>query len=158
MRRDVLLLTEMIEAAEQAQALTNGLTVSDLEADRQRRDAPRPSSFPNSPQLCAGSSATQAASRGTGRCRRLASSTTIPALGGKADDSDTFFLCPGQRRRHRHSRKVGTGAGGSAKRSASSPASSRAFRKVDSLRWVAPTRIRTPLGLWSGEVHQPSDS
>jgi uncharacterized protein with HEPN domain len=39
MRRDVLLLTEMIEAAEQAQALTNGLTVSDLEADRQRRDA-----------------------------------------------------------------------------------------------------------------------
>jgi uncharacterized protein with HEPN domain len=39
MRRDVLLLTEMIEAAEQAQALANGLTVSDLEADRQRRDA-----------------------------------------------------------------------------------------------------------------------
>jgi uncharacterized protein with HEPN domain len=39
MRRDVLLLTEMIEAAEQAQALTGGLTVSDLEADRQRRDA-----------------------------------------------------------------------------------------------------------------------
>jgi uncharacterized protein with HEPN domain len=39
MRRDVLLLTEMIEAAEQAQALTVGLTVSDLEADRLRRDA-----------------------------------------------------------------------------------------------------------------------
>jgi uncharacterized protein with HEPN domain len=39
MRRDVLLLTEMIEAAEQAQALTDGLTASDLEADRQRRDA-----------------------------------------------------------------------------------------------------------------------
>lgn len=39
MRRDVLLLTEMIEAAEQAQALTAGLAVSDLEADRQRRDA-----------------------------------------------------------------------------------------------------------------------
>jgi uncharacterized protein with HEPN domain len=39
MRRDVLLLTEMIEAAEQAQELTNGLTISDLEADRQRRDA-----------------------------------------------------------------------------------------------------------------------
>jgi uncharacterized protein with HEPN domain len=39
MRRDVLLLTEMIEAAEQAQALTDGLSVSDLEADRQRRDA-----------------------------------------------------------------------------------------------------------------------
>jgi uncharacterized protein with HEPN domain len=39
MRRDVLLLTEMIEAAAQAQALTDGLTVSDLEADRQRRDA-----------------------------------------------------------------------------------------------------------------------
>jgi uncharacterized protein with HEPN domain len=39
MRRDVLLLTEMIEAAEQAQALTDGLTASDLEVDRQRRDA-----------------------------------------------------------------------------------------------------------------------
>lgn len=39
MRRDVLLLTEMIEAAEQAQTLTNGFTASDLEADRQRRDA-----------------------------------------------------------------------------------------------------------------------
>jgi hypothetical protein len=39
MRRDILLLTEMIEVAEQAQALTNGLTVGDLEADRQRRDA-----------------------------------------------------------------------------------------------------------------------
>jgi uncharacterized protein with HEPN domain len=39
MRRDVLLLTEMIEAAEQAQSLADGVTVSDLEADRQRRDA-----------------------------------------------------------------------------------------------------------------------
>jgi len=35
----------------------------------------------------------------------------------------------GQRRRHRHSRKAGTGAGGSTKRSASSPAPSRAFRR-----------------------------
>jgi hypothetical protein len=33
-----------------------------------------------------------------------------------------------RRRRHRHSRYVGTGAGGSTKRSASSPASSNAFR------------------------------
>jgi uncharacterized protein with HEPN domain len=39
MRRDILLLTEMIEAAEQAQALTDGLSSSDLSADRQRRDA-----------------------------------------------------------------------------------------------------------------------
>jgi hypothetical protein len=39
MRRDVLLLTEMIEAAELAQVLTGGLTVSDLEAGSQRRDA-----------------------------------------------------------------------------------------------------------------------
>jgi uncharacterized protein with HEPN domain len=39
MQRDVLLLTEMIEAAEQAQQLTVGITVSQLEADRQRRDA-----------------------------------------------------------------------------------------------------------------------
>ena len=34
-------------------------------------------------------------------------------------------------------------------------ASSRAFRKAGSLRCVAPTRIRTPSGLWSGEVRQP---
>ena len=67
-------------------------------------------------------------------------------------------LAPDQRRRHRHSRYIGTADGGSTKRSASSPASSRALRKVDSLRCVAPTRIRTPSGLWSGEVHQPSRS
>jgi uncharacterized protein with HEPN domain len=39
MQRDVLLLTEMIDAAEQAQQLTAGITVSQLETDRQRRDA-----------------------------------------------------------------------------------------------------------------------
>ena len=39
MQRDILLLTEMIDAAEQAQQLTTGITVSQLEADRQRRDA-----------------------------------------------------------------------------------------------------------------------
>jgi uncharacterized protein with HEPN domain len=39
MQRDVLLLTEMIDAAEQAHQLTTGITVSQLEADRQRRDA-----------------------------------------------------------------------------------------------------------------------
>jgi hypothetical protein len=39
MRRDILLLTEMIDAAEQAQHLTAGVTVSQLETDRQRRDA-----------------------------------------------------------------------------------------------------------------------
>lgn len=39
MQRDVLLLTEMIDAAEQARQLTAGITVSQLEADRQRRDA-----------------------------------------------------------------------------------------------------------------------
>lgn len=39
MQRDVLLLTEMIDAAEQAQQLAAGVTVSDLEANRQRRDA-----------------------------------------------------------------------------------------------------------------------
>lgn len=39
MRRDVLLLTEMIDAAEQAQQLTAGVSVGELEADRQRRDA-----------------------------------------------------------------------------------------------------------------------
>jgi uncharacterized protein with HEPN domain len=38
MQRDVLLLTEMIEAAGQAQ-LTDGVTAGDLDADRQRRDA-----------------------------------------------------------------------------------------------------------------------
>ncbi len=39
MQRDILLLTEMIDAAEQAQQLTVGITVSQLETDRQRRDA-----------------------------------------------------------------------------------------------------------------------
>ena len=39
MQRDVLLLTEMIDAAEQAQQLTADITVGQLEADRQRRDA-----------------------------------------------------------------------------------------------------------------------
>src|SRR6266581_2136489 len=39
MQRDILLLTEMIDAAEQAQQLADGVTVSDLETDRQRRDA-----------------------------------------------------------------------------------------------------------------------
>jgi uncharacterized protein with HEPN domain len=39
MQRDVLLLTEMIDAAEQAQQLATGIDVSQLEDDRQRRDA-----------------------------------------------------------------------------------------------------------------------
>jgi uncharacterized protein with HEPN domain len=39
MQRDILLLSEMIDAAEQAQQLAAGVTVSELEADRQRRDA-----------------------------------------------------------------------------------------------------------------------
>jgi uncharacterized protein with HEPN domain len=39
MQRDVLLLTEMIDAAEQAHQLTAGVTVNQLEADRQRSDA-----------------------------------------------------------------------------------------------------------------------
>jgi uncharacterized protein with HEPN domain len=39
MQRDILLLGEMIDAAEQAQRLANGVTVGQLEADRQRRDA-----------------------------------------------------------------------------------------------------------------------
>jgi uncharacterized protein with HEPN domain len=39
MQRDILLLTEMIDAAEQAHQLTTGITVSQLETDRQRRDA-----------------------------------------------------------------------------------------------------------------------
>jgi uncharacterized protein with HEPN domain len=38
MQRDTLLITEMIDAAEQAQQLA-GLTVNQLEGDRQRRDA-----------------------------------------------------------------------------------------------------------------------
>jgi uncharacterized protein with HEPN domain len=39
MQRDILLLIEMIDAAEQAQELTCGVSAGDLEADRQRRDA-----------------------------------------------------------------------------------------------------------------------
>ena len=39
MQRDVILLSEMIDAAEQAHRLTADITVSQLEADRQRRDA-----------------------------------------------------------------------------------------------------------------------
>ena len=39
MQRDILLLTEMIDAAEQAQQLTADMTAGQLEADRQRRDA-----------------------------------------------------------------------------------------------------------------------
>jgi uncharacterized protein with HEPN domain len=39
MQRDILLLTEMVDAAEQAGQLTAGITVSRLETDRQRRDA-----------------------------------------------------------------------------------------------------------------------
>ena len=39
MQRDVLPLTEMIDAAQQAHQLTADITVSQQEADRQRRDA-----------------------------------------------------------------------------------------------------------------------
>ena len=39
MQRDILLLAEMIDAAEQAQRLAKGVTVTELEADRQRREA-----------------------------------------------------------------------------------------------------------------------
>jgi uncharacterized protein with HEPN domain len=39
MQRDVLLLTQMIDPAEQAQALADGVTAEYLAADRQRRDA-----------------------------------------------------------------------------------------------------------------------
>ena len=39
MQRDILLLTEMIDAAEQAHQLADGTTVSQLQANRQRRDA-----------------------------------------------------------------------------------------------------------------------
>jgi uncharacterized protein with HEPN domain len=39
MRRDILLLNEMIDAAEQAQQLAVGVTAGQLDADRQRRDA-----------------------------------------------------------------------------------------------------------------------
>ena len=39
MQRDILLLTEMIDAAEQAHQLAVGITASQLATDRQRRDA-----------------------------------------------------------------------------------------------------------------------
>jgi uncharacterized protein with HEPN domain len=39
MRRDFLLLAEMIEAAERAAELARGVTVDQLQADRQRREA-----------------------------------------------------------------------------------------------------------------------
>jgi uncharacterized protein with HEPN domain len=39
MRRDTLLLAEMIDAAEQAVQLAAGTSVDELEVDRQRRDA-----------------------------------------------------------------------------------------------------------------------
>lgn len=39
MRRELLLIGEMIEAAEQAQSLVAGADVAALKADRQRRDA-----------------------------------------------------------------------------------------------------------------------
>ena len=39
MRRDVLLLEQMIEAADQAMALVEGVSIQDLAADRVRRDA-----------------------------------------------------------------------------------------------------------------------
>ena len=38
MRREVLLIAEMIEAATQAQSLVAGRDLADLEHDRQRRD------------------------------------------------------------------------------------------------------------------------
>lgn len=39
MRRELLLIGQMIEAAEQARSLVAGILLADLEADRQRRDA-----------------------------------------------------------------------------------------------------------------------
>lgn len=39
MQRDLLLLREMIDAGEQAQLLVEGRSVSDIDADRPRRDA-----------------------------------------------------------------------------------------------------------------------
>jgi len=39
MQRDILLLTEMIDAGEQAQELARGVGADELQADRQRRDA-----------------------------------------------------------------------------------------------------------------------
>ncbi len=39
MRRDILLLTEMIDAAQHAQELADGVSAAELGADRRRRDA-----------------------------------------------------------------------------------------------------------------------
>jgi uncharacterized protein with HEPN domain len=39
MRPDVLLVSEMIDAGEQASRLASGVTAEELEDDRQRRDA-----------------------------------------------------------------------------------------------------------------------
>jgi uncharacterized protein with HEPN domain len=39
MRPDILLISEMIDAAEQARQLAAGVSATDLERDRQRRDA-----------------------------------------------------------------------------------------------------------------------
>jgi uncharacterized protein with HEPN domain len=39
MRPDILLISEMIDAAEQARQLAVGVSATDLERDRQRRDA-----------------------------------------------------------------------------------------------------------------------
>jgi uncharacterized protein with HEPN domain len=39
MRRDLLLLSEMIDAADRIQELTAGIAVDELASDRQRRDA-----------------------------------------------------------------------------------------------------------------------
>jgi multidrug efflux pump subunit AcrA (membrane-fusion protein) len=44
MQRDILLVTEMIDAAEQALQLAARVTASQLETDRQRRDALSPMS------------------------------------------------------------------------------------------------------------------
>jgi hypothetical protein len=40
MQRDLLLLEEMIDAAEQARSLVAGRSVAEIESDRVRRDAP----------------------------------------------------------------------------------------------------------------------
>ncbi|CAO5171656.1 hypothetical protein FAIPA1_310043 [Frankia sp. AiPs1] len=42
MRRDAILLGKMIEAADQAQRLTDGITTGGLEADRQRQGTATP--------------------------------------------------------------------------------------------------------------------
>ncbi len=39
MQRDLLLIHEMIDAAEQAQRLVDGLTAAEIDADRMRRDS-----------------------------------------------------------------------------------------------------------------------